>query len=171
MLRLHALAHPWLDALFVISDALATVRFCATLVLLVVALHALRRERRGALVWLALGLSAMALQSGLKQFVGRPRPRLWPWLVSASGAAMPSGHALASAAFYPLLGHVLARWHPPGARVYRAVGWLLPLVIGCGRVYLGVHWPSDVLVGWLLGALLGGLAWRALGPKGAARAL
>ncbi len=171
MLRVHAHANPWLDVLFVASDALATVRFCGLLVLLVIAVHALRREPRAALVWCLLGASVMALQSGLKQFIDRPRPRLWPWLVSASGPAMPSGHALASAAFYPLLGHLLARWHPPGARVYRAFGWLLPPLIGCGRVYLGVHWPSDVLVGWALGALLGGLAWRALGPKGAARDL
>lgn len=171
LLRLHALANPALDVLFVASDALATVRFSAGLVLTLIAWHLLRREWRAALVWLGVGLAAMALQSGLKPLFGRARPELWPRLVPVGGAAMPSGHALASAAFYPLLARVLARAHAPGARVYRAAGLLLPLVIGVGRLYLGVHWPSDVLVGWALGASLSWLAVRALEPRAATRDL
>lgn len=171
LLRLHALAHPLLDALFVASDALATLRFSAGLILTMIAWHLLRREPRAALVWLGVGLAALALQSGLKPLFGRPRPELWPPLVAVSGAAMPSGHALASAAFYPLLAFALARAHPAGARAYRAAGLLLPLVIGVGRLYLGVHWPSDVLVGWALGAALSALAARAWEPRAATRDL
>lgn len=164
LLWIHAHAHPLLDRVFVASDSLATLGFSAVLVLALVAWHLLRRERRAAAVWFSLGLSVWGVQAGLKALFERARPRLWPHLVVAGGPSMPSGHAVASAAFYPLLACVLARLHPAGARVYRAAGLLLPLYVGFGRLYLGVHWPSDVLVGWLLGGTLGALAARRLEP-------
>lgn len=161
---IHAHAHPWLDAAFVLSDRLATLGFCAALVALLVVWHLARRERRAALVWVLTGAAVWVAQSGLKALVARERPRLWPHLVAAGGASMPSGHALASAAFYPLLAAVLVRRRGGCGRLYWTLGLLLPLYIGCGRLYLGVHWPSDVLVGWAIGAAFAALAVRRLDP-------
>lgn len=165
LLWIHAHAHPPLDAAFVLSHELATRRSCIVLVVSVVAWHLLRRERRAALVWVLLGLCVLVVESGLKPLFARARPEFWPRLVEPDGLAMPSGHALASAAFYPLLACVLARLHPAGARVYWTLGLLLPLYVGLGRLYLGLHWPSDVLVGWLLGGALSALAVRRLAPR------
>ncbi len=154
----HGHAHPLADALFVFSDALATVRFCALLVLSACLWHLVRREWRLALVWLLLGLTCMAAQSGLKSLFGRPRPALWEHLVMARGPSMPSGHALASAAFYPFIAFVVTRRPRRAAALIWAFALALPVYIGFGRIYLGVHWPSDVAVGWTLGAFM---AWAA----------
>lgn len=168
LLAIHSYASPFLDSLFVLSHELATVRACTVLVLGAIVFHLVRGERRLALLWLVAGLSTFALQSGLKAVFDRPRPELWPRLLPAPrDASFPSGHALASATFYPLAALLVARRRPS----WRAVAWLtgaaLALVIGFGRLYLGVHWPTDVLAGWSLGALqvlVGALWLRRAGP-------
>lgn len=167
LLSLHAHASPWLDQLFVLSHELGTLRACAVLVLGAVAFHLVRGERRLALLWLLVGLSTFALQSGLKAAFDRPRPALWPRLLSSPrDPSFPSGHAVAAATFYPLAALLIGRRRP----VWRGAAWGtaagLALWIGLGRLYLGVHWPSDVLAGWVLGALQVALAARWLGSPG-----
>ncbi|MFF5973200.1 phosphatase PAP2 family protein [Streptomyces sp. NPDC012769] len=113
-----------------------------------------RRERRLA-VWVAVTtLLAGALQHGIKAAVGRTRPS-WPDPVdSAHYAAFPSGHAMAATVSCGLLLWVLAlRWREEWRGWGALTGAAVVSVVGVGwtRVYLGVHWPSDVLGGWLLG--------------------
>lgn len=165
LLFIHSHSGSLADALFVFSDALATVRSCSALVLLACLWHLVRREPRVALAWLLLGLISMGAQTGLKRLFDRERPQLWPRLVVAHGPAMPSGHALASASFYPFLAALATRRARRGRAAIWTLGLLLPLYIGFGRLYLGVHWPSDVLVGWVLGGLLAWCAWRLLVPR------
>jgi undecaprenyl-diphosphatase len=89
----------------------------------------------------------------LKHAFSRARPELWPREVLAS-YALPSGHALTSIAVFGMLGVLLGR-RRPGARATAAVAvTLLAAGIGLSRIYLGVHWPSDVVAGWLLGGAL-----------------
>lgn len=96
------------------------------------------------------------LQQGIKAAVGRERP-WWPDPVdSAHYAAFPSGHAMTAVVSCGLLLWLLRR-HGAGPRVWRAAlaaAWVSVLGVGVTRLYLGVHWPSDVLGGWLLGATL-----------------
>ncbi|MER7155909.1 phosphatase PAP2 family protein [Streptomyces lydicus] len=113
--------------------------------------------RRGApllAVWVgATALAGTALQQLVKALVGRARP-VWPDPVdSAHYAAFPSGHAMSA-----LVAGVLLLWllrlygARPGWRWTARVLVVLSVVgVGCTRVFLGVHWPSDVLGGWLLG--------------------
>ncbi len=152
LLRLRdAVACRPLDAIFLASNALATFPLCLALVIAAAALW-WPRDRREALLWLALGVSTALLDVGLKAGFGRARPHLWHSAVVVDGFSLPSGHALASATFYPLLGRAAAiRW-PARARAAYLAAAAMALYIGVGRLYLGVHWPSDVLAGWMLGA-------------------
>ncbi|MEU6992250.1 phosphatase PAP2 family protein [Streptomyces sp. NPDC046465] len=115
--------------------------------------------------WLALWLTGACLvgsmvQQGLKAAVDRPRP-VWPDPVdSAHFAAFPSGHAMTATVVCGLLLWLL-RTHGAGPALWRTALVLAVLsVVGVGltRIWLGVHWPTDVLGGWLLGALTVALA-------------
>ncbi|MER6032856.1 phosphatase PAP2 family protein [Streptomyces sp. NPDC001835] len=116
-----------------------------------------RRAAWWTALWLGVALAlATVLQQGLKTAVGRPRP-VWPDPVdSAHYAAFPSGHAMTATVVCGLLLWLLHR-HGAGRTLWRtAVALAVVSVAGVGltRVWLGVHWPSDVLGGWLLGALV-----------------
>lgn len=165
LLWIHRQSSPVLDGLFLVSHLLGTMAFCIVLVVGLALWHRRRGERAEAATWIAVGLTTLAVMEVLKAAVGRPRPELWPRLVASGGLAFPSGHALASAALYPLLAWVLARRHPERRAVFWALGLMLPLFIGVGRLYLGVHWPSDVLAGWALGAVESSVAALWLGRR------
>ncbi|MEU8701988.1 phosphatase PAP2 family protein [Streptomyces sp. NPDC048680] len=104
----------------------------------------------------ATSVLSSLLQQGIKAAVGRERPQ-WPDPVdSAHYAAFPSGHAMTAAVSCGLLLWLLHR-RGAGPRMWRAAlaaAWVSVLGVGVTRLYLGVHWPSDVLGGWLLGAAL-----------------
>ncbi|MGZ4590853.1 MAG: phosphatase PAP2 family protein [Actinomycetes bacterium] len=103
---------------------------------------------------------AFAASSMIKHAVGRARPPAVDWAGPAHGAAFPSGHATSATAGYLTLA-ILVAGLLPAAR-YRAavlaVGIGLPLLIGASRVVLAVHWPTDVLAGWALGAAVAAAA-------------
>ncbi|WP_284453860.1 phosphatase PAP2 family protein [Streptomyces sp. MRC013] len=121
---------------------------------------------------------AAAVQQGMKTLVGRERPRLPDPVDSAEFAAFPSGHAMTAAVVCGLLWWAAARaarWTL--VRPVAVAGAVSTAGVGLTRVYLGVHWPSDVLGGWLLGACLVAAAvaayerWAAgRGPRGRRRA-
>jgi membrane-associated phospholipid phosphatase len=144
MLWIHRYASPPLDVAFVFSWLIGSIWFCGPLALLAAARHVRRGQRPEAVVWLVLAISVALLPEVLKLLVGRPRPRLWPWLIPTFGYSFPSGHSVAGAAFYPFLGWLVLRSRHLGLAAF----------VGVGRMYLGVHWPSDVVAGWALGVAL-----------------
>ena len=160
LLWIHARASPALDTVARFSWALGALRYCAPGVLLLVGWHLARRERRESLAWLAVGLAAALVPELVKVAVARPRPTLWPWLLPTTGYSFPSGHAVAGAALYPLLGWLALRGWGLGRAGY-ALGLAVAAFIGVGRLYVGVHWPSDVGAGWAIGAALslGAVRW------------
>ncbi|MCX4868835.1 phosphatase PAP2 family protein [Streptomyces sp. NBC_00257] len=119
------------------------------------------RGERLLAVWVAAtGALGTVVQQGLKSAVGRERPQ-WPDPVdSAHYAAFPSGHAMTATVSCGLLLWLLHR-HGAGPRLWRTalvVACVSVVGVGVTRLYLGVHWLSDVLGGWLLGAALVGFA-------------
>jgi undecaprenyl-diphosphatase len=111
------------------------------------------RGARIAALWAAAcGLLGAALEVGVKEAVARPRPLLPQAVSSATGWSFPSGHAMTSATVLPLL--VVVAWPHLRRRRTRAltvgVAAALVFLVGWTRIGLGVHWPSDILGGWLL---------------------
>ena len=116
------------------------------------AFWAIRRDPHEAVLWIVLGINVYLLQKGLKLSFERVRPDLWTGPVPApSSFAFPSGHAVAAATFYPLLGRALARRYPDRRVLAYGAGIAMAFYVGFGRLYLGVHWPTDVLAGWAIG--------------------
>lgn len=119
------------------------------------------RKPRAALFLCAAIAGGQVLSSLLKLGVERPRPDLVSHLVDVHTLSFPSGHAMLSAVTYLTLGSLLARIMPDRAsRVYViGIAVLLTFLVGMSRIYLGVHWPSDVLAGWCAGAAWAMLCW------------
>lgn len=121
----------------------------------------LRNKTRATLFLLAAVLGGFAVSTGLKLLFDRARPDLVPHGSHVYTASFPSGHAMMSAVTYLTLGALLARVHPQ--RRIKAYLLLLTIfltiAVGVSRVYLGVHWPTDVLAGWAVGACWALLCW------------
>jgi undecaprenyl-diphosphatase len=109
-----------------------------------------------AAAWLMLGsvLSGVAVNSLLKYAFARPRPDVVPPAVEVFTASFPSGHAALSAITYLTLAAILGRTQPAvSIRIYFVVlASFVTGLVGVSRVYLGVHYPTDVLAGWCIGA-------------------
>ncbi len=149
MLWLHAHSTPLLGeaavALATIGGYQVIAPLSAAIVLLLY-----RRSFLASRFFVVAVLGAALMNALMKVVFHRPRPELWPRLVPESGASFPSGHSMYSAAFVTAL--ILLAW--PGRLRWPALvlGTLFTLVVGWSRVDLGVHYPTDVLAGWLSGA-------------------
>lgn len=123
-------------------------------------LHLAGRPRTALFVIAATGGGALA-SSLLKAAFSRPRPDIVPHATEVATASFPSGHAMVSAVVFLTLGALLARQAaaPPLKLYLVGVATVLAGIIGVSRVYLGVHWPSDVLAGWAAGAAWALACW------------
>ena len=118
-------------------------------------------KRASAALVVGSVLSGMVLSNLLKLGFERPRPDLVPHAARVFTASFPSGHALLSAVTYLTLGALLTRTQSSW-RVkffFMALAVALTLLIGTSRVYLGVHYPTDVLAGWTVGAAWAFACW------------
>jgi undecaprenyl-diphosphatase len=128
---------------------------CLTLFVVVAAASLLFfRRRRAAVVLVVAALLAEVCNDGLKAIFGRARPDLVPHGAYVYTHSFPSGHAMLSAAVYLTLAAILASLDARrGFKTFVfSIASLLVVTVGISRIYLGVHWPSDVLGGWTLGA-------------------
>ena len=130
----------------------------AVLVLIVAAVIVyllLIRKAGTALFILVAVAGGQALSSLLKAGVDRPRPDLVSHLANETSLSFPSGHAMVSAVTYLTLGALLARTQRyRSTRIFvMGTGVFLAVLIGLSRIYLGVHYPTDVFAGWCAGAL------------------
>ena len=140
-------------------------------VLLVVSLGVgiwlLQQKRRASAATLALGaFGAIGLNVLLKHLFGRARPALWNRIVDVGQYSFPSGHAMVSLVIYGLIGYILTTRFPQQQKLIITLTVILIVAIGFSRLYLGVHWPTDVLAGyaagvvWLIACILSLKVWR-----------
>jgi len=154
----------WLKQVMMDITALGSETVLPLVVLLTTGFLLAYRHMLTAALVLGGTISGSLAVALVKLTVARPRPALVDHLVDVGSASFPSGHASNSATIYLTIAFVLMQIvRRPSAR-WLLFGTTLALVIaiGCSRVYLGVHWPSDVLAGWAFGSLWA-LAWWAIG--------
>lgn len=147
-------------------DVTALGGFTFLTLLTIVATLALvfHRKRRQAAIFAVTVIAAQVSSEILKLVYERPRPELVPHGSYVYSNSFPSGHSTVATATYLALATVIASLEPRRATKVLAYALAIGLVvmIGFSRVYLGVHWPSDVLAGWSLGAGWALLAWIGL---------
>ncbi|WP_281981743.1 phosphatase PAP2 family protein [Thalassorhabdomicrobium marinisediminis] len=144
----------WLEEMGRDLTALGGVAVLTLLTVVVGVYFALRMRFAQALyLWVAVG-GGILLSSFAKNFFDRARPDLVPHGSLVHTSSFPSGHSMMAAVCYLTLGVLLARAQPSARmRFYvMTVAILMTLLVGISRVYLGVHWPTDVAAGWLGGA-------------------
>lgn len=155
------LGGPWLEEIMRDLTGLGGVFvLCFVTVSVFIYLLVIRHGAHALYIGLSIG-TGLAFSSMLKYGFDRPRPDLVPHGSFVYTSSFPSGHSLMSALVYLTLGAMLAEFQPNRAlKVYiLAICVTVTLMVGCSRVYLGVHWPTDVLAGWLAGASWAMLAW------------
>lgn len=157
----------WLEVAALDITALGSAAVLGLTVAAVAGFLVLQGMYRHAAFVLAASAGGWLLNNALKALFARPRPDVVPHLREVMTLSFPSGHALTSAAIYLTLGALLMRVSDRRLTKFycMAVAMLATLLIGATRVYLGVHYPTDVLAGWLIGlswALLCWLVARAL---------
>lgn len=155
-----ALGPPWFEEFvrdLTAVGGLGPLALTTLVVLGYLVLDGRARAAAFALAWIACGI---LLSTGLKELFDRPRPDVVPHLMHVSTRSFPSGHAMLSTVVYVTLGSTLAPVQRGRLRAYvLAVAVSVAVVVGCSRVYLGVHWPSDVAAGFAGGTAWAGLGW------------
>lgn len=151
----------WMEGIMRDFTALGGVAVLTTFTALAVGFLFLTSKRRAAWTVTLAVLGGIALSNLLKWGFDRPRPDLVPHATMVYSQSFPSGHAMLSAVVYLTLGALMARTEAEvRVKIYLlAAACLLTLVVGISRVYLGVHWPTDVLAGWAVGASWALLCW------------
>ena len=129
---------------------------CAVLAYLVMT------QKRAAALWISASVGGgVVLSNALKFAFERPRPEIVPHAVRVFTSSFPSGHATLAAVSYLTLGALLASLHSSRQLklYFISVAIFLTVAIGLSRLYLGVHYPTDVLAGWCVGAAWAALCW------------
>ncbi|WP_353860040.1 phosphatase PAP2 family protein [Azospirillum formosense] len=155
------LGPPWLHNAARDVTALGSITVLSLITAVTVGFLLLQGKRGASLLVLLSVGGGMAISGLLKNQIGRERPDIVPHGDIVFTASFPSGHSLLSAVVFLTLGAMLARF-VEGRRqkaYVLVVAMAVTLLVGCSRVYLGVHWPTDVLAGWCVGAGWATLCW------------
>jgi undecaprenyl-diphosphatase len=145
----------WIEEMMRDFTALGSTGVLALMVLAIAGFLTMTRKKHAALFVLMSVAGGVLISQTMKWAYARPRPDLVPHGAEVFSASFPSGHSMMAAVVYLTLGALLARTQTD-RRVkgyILVVAVLLTVLVGVSRVYLGVHWPTDVLAGWALGGM------------------
>jgi undecaprenyl-diphosphatase len=151
----------WFEEMMRDFTAMGSTGVLTLMVLTIAGFLTMTRKGHAALFVLASVIGGVLISQSMKWAYARPRPELVPHGAEVYTASFPSGHSMMAAVVYLTLGALLARTLVDHAvKVYvLAVAVFATLLVGVSRVYLGVHWPTDVLAGWTLGAAWALICW------------
>jgi len=163
---------PWLHEVGRDITALGGVAVLSGLTMVVAGFLVMRKQYHALWLVLIATFGGLALSTLLKSIIARDRPTVVPHLSYVTTSSFPSGHSMLAAVAYLTLGSLLARlvveWRVKNYIL--VVGLLVTFLVGVSRVYMGVHYPTDVLAGWAAGLVWASICWlvaRALQHRGA----
>ncbi len=143
----------WLLPLFEGITVLGNASLLITVSIIAVTYFILKKIGRLAGIFLTIAAGAVISELTLKEFFARPRPAIVPHLVNAEFYSFPSGHSMMSVVVYSTLALLLiySGVNEKLKIYFISAAFILPFAIGLSRVYLGVHYPTDIIAGWALG--------------------
>lgn len=151
LLWIHAQANPTLNWIFYDLTLLGNVQVILPATILLFVILLLKKHRRHAmLVFFGVG-GAAAANFTLKLLFHRDRPIFWQSLITETGYSFPSGHAMLSSALVLCIVAIL--WKTKWRVIAIIIGAVLVVLIGFSRLYLGVHFPTDIVAGWGVSAV------------------
>jgi membrane-associated phospholipid phosphatase len=153
LLWIHQFASPTLDRVMLTVTRLGNPKVVIPLACMGFSWLWWQRQWSIATVFAINCVGGAVLSATLKLFFGKPRPALWPQIITETTFSFPSGHALGSMVIYGFSAYLLAQRFPQRSRLIYGLAVLLIGSIGLSRLYLGVHWPTDVLAGYGIGFL------------------
>jgi undecaprenyl-diphosphatase len=151
----------WVAGALLDLTALGGATVLGLVVLAVIGFLLLQARYRTAFLVFLTAASGEAVGFAMKNVFARPRPTVVPHLREVFSSSFPSGHAMQSAIVYLTLGAMLMRIAEGRlTKIYCvAVAMILTFLVGLSRVYLGVHYPTDVLAGWIVGLVWASVCW------------
>jgi undecaprenyl-diphosphatase len=151
----------WIENALLDLTAIGGSTVLGLMVLSVVGFLLLQTRYWTALFVTVTAMSGEVLNIAMKAAFNRPRPSIVPQLRAVFSTSFPSGHAMESAIVYLTLGAILMR--VAESRLTKAyimgIAMLLTMLVGVSRVYLGVHYPTDVIGGWIIGFVWASICW------------
>jgi membrane-associated phospholipid phosphatase len=153
LLGLHQWANPVLDTIMLSITRLGDPEFVVVIVAVSFGWLLWQQQRLKAGILIIVCCGTLLLNQGMKLAFARPRPLLWQRLIEETSYGFPSGHALGSLVLYGFMAYVLADRYPQYSRSIYSISVGLIALIGFSRLYLGVHYPTDILAGYAVGFL------------------
>ncbi|GAB1545148.1 hypothetical protein NUACC21_78240 [Scytonema sp. NUACC21] len=153
LLWLHQFANPTLDNFMLFITNLGNPNTVVIVAVITFLLLWWRRYHEEAKIFVLLCLGGFILNTGLKLFFSKIRPALWHQLITEKSFSFPSGHALGSMVLYGFIACELAYHYPKLSKLIYSCAVILIAAIGVSRLYLGVHWPTDIIAGYGVGFL------------------
>ena len=153
LLWLHQFANPSLDNLMLFITQIGNPTTVVIVAGITLAILWRRRYRLEVIVFVLTCLGGVILNTGLKLFFSKTRPQLWKQLIVETSFSFPSGHAIGSMVLYGFIAYLLATFYPKYDKIIYTLAVILIGAIGVSRLYLGVHWPTDIMAGYGVGFL------------------
>ena len=151
LLSIRGLQRSWLDPIMIFTTNIGDPRVLLVVCVVLSVILVLRHHRAEAMTIAIAGFGALGLNFVLKNLFARTRPELWSRIVDVTNYSFPSGHAMLSMVIYGLLGYLFATRFHRWRGAIATISTLLILLIGFSRLYLGVHWLTDVMAGYAAG--------------------
>jgi membrane-associated phospholipid phosphatase len=153
LLWLHQFANPQLDRLMLFLTALGDPPAVVTIFLIASVWLVLKRHYTDGMRLAICCAGGVVINQGMKLLFAKPRPELWPRLIAETSFSFPSGHAVGAMVVYGFISYIIAKELRQYQRYIYAIASILIIAIGLSRLYLGVHYPTDIIAGYGIGFL------------------
>jgi membrane-associated phospholipid phosphatase len=153
LLWIHQFANPVTDRVMLLITQLGNPNVVIPIATITLIFLWLDRHYSEAKFFAVACLGGAILNTGLKLAFGKPRPALWHRLIEETSYSFPSGHALGAVVLYGAIAYLGTAYYPRFAGLMYGGAIALIFLIGLSRLYLGVHWLTDIIAGYSIGLL------------------